>query len=177
MVNILSKYKKQCIIIGGIMTTILLIVYLRALFLPGLWHRDAFLYRQDDGSFKGSDVYAEYSMTIKPSDYGAVINFSVNDKVNNYQIKYDRSDLNRNVEVLENGIVICKGRAIGSENDWYIIDDEASLSDMISIRVGQEIPAEEELFPNYTRLYNWAVSDKRDMRGEPYMLFLYCSLV
>ncbi|MBR5614115.1 MAG: hypothetical protein IKW64_02280 [Clostridia bacterium] len=158
--------------IGYISAVVLIVVYLRALFLPGLWHGDAFLYRQEDGSFTGSDIYAEYNMTIKPADYGTDIEFSVNDKVNHYQVKYDKNDSSRNVEVLENQTVICKGRAIGEENNWIVFDDETGSSDMIDVRVGNEVPAEEELFPNYTILYNWAVSDKTDTRGEPYMLLL-----
>ena len=64
MTNILQKYKKQCIIVGIIITVILFIVYLWAMFIPGLWHGDAVLYKQDDGTFAGSDIYAEYNMTV-----------------------------------------------------------------------------------------------------------------
>ena len=112
----MSKYKKQCVIIGIIFAVVLFVIYLRALFLPGLWHGDAFLHKQEDGSFKGLDYYAQYDMTIKPTDYGTDIDFTVNNKVNHYQIKYDENDMNRKVEVLENGIVICKGKAIGEED-------------------------------------------------------------
>lgn len=172
MTNIFSKYKKLSIILGKVLVGVLFVLYMRTMLLPGFWHNDAFLYKQEDGTFTGADIYAEYKMTITPADYGTDIAFSVNNKVNNYKIKYDESDMNRLVEVFENGTVICKGRAVGSENNWHVIDDETGLSDMISVRVGNEIPTEEELFPNYTRLYNWAVSDKTDTRGEPYMLFL-----
>ena len=167
MVNIWNRHKKVCIISGIILGAIFLFIYLRALFLPGLWHGDAFLYCQADGSFKGSDFYAEYGMTIKPADYGTDINFSVNDTLKHYQIKYDENDMNRYIEVFEDGSLICKGRAIGVENNWIVMDDETGSSDMISIRVNNEPPTEEELFPNYSRLYNWAVSEKMDTRRIP----------
>lgn len=151
---------------------ILLAVYLRALFLQGLWHGDAFLYKQKNGSFVGSDAYAAYTMTIQDAVYGTDIDFSVNEIVNRYQIKYDENDLSREVEVLENGTTICKGTAVGIENDWIVIDKETGSSDMITVRVGNEVPTEAELFPNYSKLYNWAVSDKNDTRGNPYILFI-----
>ena len=151
---------------------ILLAVYLRALFLPGLWHGDAFLYRQKNGSFAGSDAYAAYTMTIQDAEYGTDIDFSVNETVNRYQIKYDENDLSREVEVLENGTTICMGTAVGIENDWIVIDKETGSSDMITVRVGNEVPTEAELFPNYSKLYNWAVSDTTDTRGNPYILFI-----
>lgn len=176
MIEFLNKHKKPCIIAGIVIVVVLLIIYLRAIFIPGLWHGDTFLYKQDDGSFAGSDVYAEYMLKIKPAEYGTDIEFSVNGKTNHYQVKYDNNDLNRNVEVLENGTVICKGQAIGDENNWFVIDNETGSSDLISVRVGNETPTEEELFPNYSRLYNWSVSEKYDTRGNPLMLFLIAIL-
>lgn len=170
MLNIVRRYKKQCIIIGVILCAFLLAAYLRALFLPGMWHGDAFLYRQKDGSFVGTDIYTDYKMTVSRYDNGAEIDFSVNDKTNHYEIKYD-NDLNRNVEVLENGTVIFKGKAIGNKNNYILIDNEKGTTD-VTIRVGNVPPTLEELFPGYTRLYNWAVSDKTDTRGNPYMLLL-----
>ena len=176
MVEFVSKHKRPCIIAGIVLAVALFAIYLRAMFLPGLWHGDAFLYKQGDGSFTGSDIYAEYKMNIRPADYGTDIDFSVNDKINHYQVKYDNDDPYRNVEVLENGTIVCKGKALGAENNWFVIDAETGSSDMISVRVGNEIPTEEELFPNYSRLYNWAVSDKTDTRGEPLMLFVIAFL-
>lgn len=176
MLEFISKHKKPCIIAGIILAVVLLIVYLRAMFLPGLWHGDAFLYKQDDGSFAGSDVYAEYKMNINSADYGTDIDFSVNDKTNQYQVKYDEDDPYRNVEVLENGTVICKGKALGEKNNWFVIDDETGSSDTISVRVGNETPTEEELFPSYTRLYNWSVNEDNDTRGNPWMLFMIAVL-
>lgn len=172
MTEFIKKHKKPCIIAGTVIIAILLIIYLRVIFLPGLWHQDAFLYKQPDGSFKGNDIYAEYTMKIDDTSYGKNIEFSVNGKTNHYQIKYDENDLHRNVEISENGVVICKGNAIGSENDWYVFDEKTGSSDMISIRVGNEVPKEEELFPNCSMLYNWSVRKKTDTRGEPWMLFL-----
>ena len=37
-------------------------VYLFAALRPGVWLRDAFLYRQADGSFSGKDAYAAYTL-------------------------------------------------------------------------------------------------------------------
>ncbi len=170
MTGILKKHKKKCIIAGVVLLIGLLIIYLRTLFLPGLWHGDTFLYKQDDGSFAGSDVFAEYKMTIKPADYGTDIDFSVNNKTNLYQIKYDKRDFKRSVEVLENGNVICRGKALGQDGDYIVIDDETGSSDVIVVRVENETPTEEELFPGYTDLYNWSVNEKYDTRGEPWAI-------
>ncbi len=172
MTNIFTRYKKQCIILGIVLAVVIFAVYLKAMFLPGLWHVDAFLYRQDDGSFVGADSYAKYQMTVEPADYGTNITFSVNDKTNHYQIKYDDDDMNRYVEILENGNVICKGKALDTGNDYIVFDDESGSSNTISVRASNEIPTEDELFPGSTRLYNWSVSEKNDTRGNPYMTIL-----
>jgi len=172
MIETISKHKRLYIVVGIVLALVFLAIYLRALFLPGYWHGDAFLYKQADGYFVGSDAYADYTMYMQPAGYGTDIDFTVNGKSNHYQVKYDKSDLNRNVEVLENGTVICKGRVVGDENNWFVIDDKTGSSDMISVRVGNEVPTEEELFPGYGRLYNWSVSEKYDTRGNPMMLIL-----
>ncbi len=172
MAEFISKHKKPCIIAGSVLIVVLLVIYLRAIFLLGLWHGETFLYKQDNGSFVGSDIYADYTMNIKSADYGTDIDFSVNDKTNHYQVKYDKDDPYRNVEVLENGIVICKGKALGAANDWYVLDDDSGFTDEIIVRVGNGAPTDEELFPGYTRLYNWSVNEDYDTRGNPGMLFL-----
>ncbi|MBQ7097782.1 MAG: hypothetical protein IJN96_06850 [Clostridia bacterium] len=51
MLEFAKRYKKPCIIAGIILVVIILIVYLKAVFAPGLWHGNAFLYLQKDGSF------------------------------------------------------------------------------------------------------------------------------
>ena len=171
MSELLNRYKKQCIIVSIILAVVLIVIYLRALFLPGMWYRDAFLYRQEDGSFSGSDFYAEYKMVIAHTDYGTDIQFSVNDKTNNYQIKYDENDFNRNVEIAENGNTTFNGTAYGSVDSWVLLDENHEMPDGITVRTSNDIPSEDELFPGYSTLYRWSVSDKTDTRGEPYMLF------
>ena len=42
----------------------LMILYLCAASRPGVWLRDAFLYRQTDGSFAGRDEYGIYALPI-----------------------------------------------------------------------------------------------------------------
>lgn len=172
MAEWISGHKKQCIIALGIIAVILAVLYFRALFLPGLWHGDTFLYKQADGSFTGSDFYGDYKMVIKEAEFGTDIEFSVNDKTNNYQVLFEEYDFERKVEVLENGNTICKGKAMDLGGYYVVFDDETGSSDVISIRVEDEIPDEEELFPTCSRLYTWSVSDKTDIRGNLYMVFL-----
>lgn len=169
--RIFNNHRKLCFIIGTVVAAALLILYLHALFMPGLWYGDAFLYRQSDGSFSGSDLYADYEMVITPADYGTDIQFSVNDKTNYYQIKYNENDFNRNVEVSENGNTIFNGTAYGFADSWILLDENHKMPDGITVRTSNHVPTEDELFPSYSTLYSWSVSDKTDTRGEPSMLF------
>ena len=43
----------------------LMILYLCAASRPGVWQRDAFLYRQTDGSFAGRDEYGIYALVVR----------------------------------------------------------------------------------------------------------------
>lgn len=172
MNEIFEKHKRIYTIIGIFLMLVVLVLYLYALFIPGVWHGDAFLYQQKDGSFKGSDLYAEYKMNIEKTDEGKAIIFSVNDTVKRYDILYDLTDTHRNVKVLENGSVIFSGMAYGTKKQFILLDGESGPTDMVSVRVDSTVPSEEELFPVCSKLYNWSVSEKYDTRGNAAMLFL-----
>ena len=172
MRKMMNKYKKQCIVTGIIAVILLIVVYLRALFLPGLWHQDAFLYRIDEKTFKGSDMFATYNMHIKPAEYGADIEFSVNDKTKHYRIEYNDVEYESDVEIFEDGNSVFKGKTFGNADGWMLLDGDFLSADGIVVRTSNYYPTEEELFPGYTKLFNWAVTDKTDTRGEAYMLIL-----
>lgn len=172
MARLFEKYKKQCVILGIIVLCIIFVAYLSALFQAGFWHGDAFLYEQEDGSFKGSDIYAEYKMKISAADYGADIDFYVNDKLNHYKIKYSGNDFQRDVEITENDNTIFEGSAFYSNKNWILHQKNTELPSDIKVYTGNYVPTEEELFPGYTKLYDWTVAEKTDIRGNAYMLIL-----
>lgn len=163
-----QEHKKKCIITGAIIAGILVIVYLYAMFMPGVWHRDAFLYRQKDGSFAGKDTYAEYEMEIVPTDEGAEISFSVDEREMQYRVigRKGRQD----IQIYKNDAMVFKGSPVSMGDHYELLDEEGYLKDALQITFNNEMPAETELFPNCTQLYNWAVMDDHDTRGNPGML-------
>ena len=54
--------KKTSCLLCVLTALLLAVLYLWAALRPGVWLRDAFLYRQADGSFSGKDAYAAYTM-------------------------------------------------------------------------------------------------------------------
>ena len=163
-----EKYGKFFKAGGVIIAVCLFIVYLLAIFKPGLWYGDAFLYQNDDGTFAGSDIYADYKMKITPKDYGTDIDFSINDKEFYYQLKY--GDDTR-VQVVKDGETMFDGNAFPSGDEWILIDESEDLVDVVVKRYGNT-PTEEELLPNRTMLYNWAMAEDLDTRGEPAMILI-----
>ena len=81
-------------------------VYLYCLFLPGIWHGDAFLYLdKKSGSFSGSDKYAHYSMKITPHKNETDIEFSVNGEKRVYGItKGETTVITQNGEQVLSGL-------------------------------------------------------------------------
>lgn len=170
MAHFFSTHKKLCIIEGVILAVLLLALYLYAAFLPGVWHRDAFLYLQKDGSFTGSDLYAEYKMSIDAKENGAEIDFSVNDITKNYKIDYNLNDMS--AQISENDTVVFEGTAVSMGDSYILMDNNNEHLNMVTVIVGGVTPKTEELFPNYTRIFNLAVDNKYDVRGNLMMLFL-----
>lgn len=171
----LDNHKKACTIAVITLVSVLLAIYLYALFLPGIWHENAFLYKLSDNNFVGSDNYAQYKMTVLPDNENTVIYFSVNDTTNKYEIK----NSSPSVEIYKNGEHAFKGEAMAVDNGYILFDENKNMDDVIDIRAGNEIPSEEELFPSYSRLYTLAVSQKYDTRGNLFMLFgvLICGII
>lgn len=56
----------------------LMILYLCAASRPGVWLRDAFLYRQTDGSFAGRDEYGIYALTVTAAEHETQAVFAMN---------------------------------------------------------------------------------------------------
>lgn len=167
--TIYKKHKKLCLTGIGIFSLLFLGIYLSMLFQPGYWHFDAFMAKQDNGVFTGSDFYGSYQMQIDRTDNGADIIFSVDDVSKEYRIT--EIDTGKNVYIYENGTLVFHGYNIdaGNQEAWLI---SYGNDDTIHVRVfaSNTKPSPEELFPSYSRLYNCAMSDKTETRGEPAML-------
>lgn len=175
--TIFQRHKKVCVIIGIVLILALSVLYLYAMLLPGVWHGDAFLYRQKDGSFAGSETYGHYykmnyKMNIEKTDDGADVSFSVNDTKREYDIIHNTNDIDRSVKIFENGELVFEGRAHDRGGEYLLLDENYDMADSIRIYVDNQVPDEEELFPGYTRLYNWSIAEKYDIRGNPAALFV-----
>ena len=65
--------KKTSCLLCVLTALLLAVLYLWAALRPGVWLRDAFLYRQADGSFSGKDAYAAYTMQVAQMENGAEV--------------------------------------------------------------------------------------------------------
>ena len=65
--------KKTSCLLCVLTALLLTVLYLWAALRPGVWLRDAFLYRQADGSFSGRDAYAAYTMRVAQTENGAEV--------------------------------------------------------------------------------------------------------
>ena len=171
--NIFRTHKKLCIIFASILATVLLAFYLYAACLPGIWHRDTFLYLQDDGSFSGNSSFFDYEMNISQNNTGSDITFRVNDTVRTYRIISD--EYGRDVEIYEDGVSVFKGQAAGRGDSAMLIDNDEGLVDFsVSVSTSNDfftVPNEEEQFPSYTALYVHAMRENTDRRGNLLMAF------
>lgn len=162
MKRIFQEHKRVCMIIGVILAVIVLEIYLYAFFQTGVWHRDAFLYKQSDGSFIGSDSDADYEMYICPTDKGAEISFAANGTVNQYQI-FQKHEIPK-VEIYKNDKLVFKGSMVEMGDTYMCMEENGNVL--------YDIQRVDELFPDYGRLYAWAVAEKYDFRGNIAVLLI-----
>ncbi len=165
-----KNHKKLCSTLIIIIAVILLGTYLWALLRPGIWHGKAFLYRQADGSYAGWDIHGKYAMDISRTDSGGSIDFTVNGEKKSYEIA--EASNSSDVQIFQDGQIIFDGSVILIGKSFMLEDKNGDINDIISVRAGNYVPTNDELFPSCTKLYNWIVAPRDDTRGDPSALIV-----
>ncbi len=168
MKNYLSSNKNKIFFSLGICAfAVLLVFYIYALTRPGVWHGKTFLYLQDNASYVGNGAYFDYNMTIDEQPDGTDISFSVDDLTRKYFIQSENDG--RSVTIYEDDELVFEGfyqsGFLMNEND-IDIQIHATTSNIIIM------PKKEDYFPTRTHLYEWAVMDKPEMRGN--FVYVFC---
>ena len=168
-----QSHKKSILIAATVCSTLLTAIYLVTLFWPGYWYDGAFLSKQANGSFAGSNDFSTYQMQISRTNNNADIVFTANGLTKEYQISGTNDP--QNIYIYENGNRIFHGQALSSGDKYMLIGDNGSLDIQIGVFAGsygstQTAPPAEELFPSATWLYNCATNVASDHRGEPLLL-------
>lgn len=138
-------------------------VYLFAALRPGVWLRDAFLYRQADGSFSGKDAYAAYTLQLSGTESEAEAVFTLDGETRHYRIEAKDS---AEVKLYQDGALIFAGSALGDPGDAILWrEDDGDLADEVKVIVNGEYQ-KADLWPSCGWLYNVAVGGRRETRGS-----------
>ncbi len=184
MKDFIKEHKKICIL-AGIAFAVLFVLYLYALFRPGYWLRDVFLYKKSEAIFGSLEVYsghdainsADYELTMAKDGITTYMAFTVNETERFYEIISDNSKgYYPAVTIFENEEQIFTG----TYNAYLKYENGEPFEPLISFGYGPYTPTEEELFPSYNWLYNVSQSAKTEIRGEPIWLIfmiIYAGLV
>lgn len=171
-----DRRKKILTIAAVTALVILFFIYLYAVSRPGVWHGDAFLYRQKDGSWRGSDAFANYEMQITYGFECTQIRFAVNDTVNDYNVFHTpiHNTPQWDIEITENGASVFKGKTV-STSPVMLLDENENLDIHFSVSTTSdffEVPTTEELFPTYSKLTAWSFGESYSVRGNLVMLIM-----
>lgn len=106
--------KKTSCLLCVLTALLLAVLYLWAALRPGVWLRDAFLYRQADGSFSGKDAYAAYTMQVAQTENGAEVDFTLDGETRRYRLESKAEGMSDpGVKIEQDGVVIFTGTALG----------------------------------------------------------------
>ena len=145
----------------------LMILYLCAASRPGVWLRDAFLYRQTDGSFAGRDEYGIYALTVTAAEHETQAVFAMNGETIQYRIVTSSQE---NVQIYQDDRKIFAGQAIGEPGDAVLWAENGQLADDIHVVVNGEYQ-QQDLLPTCQWLYNIAVGGRMETRGNLWSLW------
>ncbi len=150
-------------------------IYLWAMFRPGVWLQDVFLYRQADGSFSGKDADFSYTMQLTRTEDGAEVQFALDGETKTYRILADLVPgawSTPDVKIYEGENLLFEGEAQGDPGDallWNAEDD--ALADGVNVIANGEYQ-KSDLWPTCTWLYNVAIGGRQETRGNPGFLIL-----
>lgn len=150
--------KKTSCLLCVLTALLLAVLYLWAALRPGVWLRDAFLYRQADGSFSGKDAYAAYTMQIAQTGNGAEVEFTVDGETRHYRLE-------------------SKAEGMSDPGDAILWrEEDGGLADDVNVIVNGEYQRS-DLWPSCNWLYNVAVGGRRETRGSVAFLLPIGALV
>ena len=132
--------KKTSCLLCVLTALLLAVLYLWAALRPGVWLRDAFLYRQADGSFSGKDAYAAYTMQIAQTENGAEVDFTMDGETRHYRLESKAEGMSDpGVKIEQDGVVIFTGTALGDPGDAILWrEDDGGLADEVNVIVNGE---------------------------------------
>lgn len=159
--------KKTSCLLCVLTALLLTVLYLWAALRPGVWLRDAFLYRQADGSFSGKDAYAAYTMQIAQTGNDAEVEFTLDGETRHYRLESKAEGMSDpGVKIEQDGVVIFTGTALGDPGDAILWrEDDGGLADEVNVIVNGEYQRS-DLWPICNWLYNVAVGGRRETRGS-----------
>ncbi len=141
---------------------VLVAVYLVAFFKPGVWHRNAFLYREDPLTYSGMDEFAYYHLKVTPHENGANLSFTVNDTTRAYAVETSGDA----VTIQEGETPIFSGKVLPFGDTYMLENENGELEMPLTVIAAGVTPEEEELFPNVNQLYEWAIVREDGVRGD-----------
>lgn len=141
---------------------VLLTVYFVAFFKPGVWHRNAFLYREEPLVYVGMDEFVYYHLQVEPKENGANLCFTVNDTTREYAVE----TAGEAVSIREGGTVLFSGKVLPFGDTYMLENENGELEMPLTVIAGGVMPEEEELFPNVNQLYEWAIVREDNVRGD-----------
>ena len=144
----------------------LMILYLCAASRPGGWLRDAFLYRQTDGSFAGRDEYGIYALTVTAAEHETQAVFAMNGETIQYRIVTSSQE---NVQIYQDDRKIFAGQAIGEPGDAVLWAENGQLADDIHVVVTGEYQ-QHDVLPTGQWLYKVAGGGRMETRGNLWFL-------
>ena len=128
-------------------------VYLSAMFRPGIWFGDSFLYRSGEGLYQQKDGFC--SLELRPTSEGARAVFRIGEEQREYRL----STRTRMTEVFEDGRLKFRGTVQPGGKDGPVFLNERG--------VPIDPPAEGGPFPDFRQIYGWAMGRGEGRRGNP----------
>lgn len=148
-----KNHRKICVVACAVAVLLVLCAYLFTAFRVGVWYKDVFLYRQQDGTFSGEKDSVSYSLHVSSGEVGKMVTFSVNGKARTYRVVENDPDTGES-SVYEGKELLFRGMAVPMDGYYLLTEKENETGD-------------------YTAVYNTVRVDSGEPLGFPDAAFVY----
>lgn len=178
MAQFFARHKRLFAVLVAALGAVCAALYLRAMFLPGLWFGDIFLYKRADGSFAGSAGQNSCQMQREGVGNEVQISFTLNGVTNEYELLRGSGD---SLTIHTNGAQTFDGTLYQTGGSYMALSSDGSDGGIVEITVTTQSGAgesEELSFPSSSWLASAAFGEKLDTRGRPvYLLAIVLTAV
>ena len=153
--DFIRKHRELALMLAAVVLLAVATV-VSAMLRPGIWFGETFLYETGDGTYLERDGWS--ALEVKPTTEGARAVFRMGEESREYRL----TTRTRMTEIFQDGRLKFRGTVQPEGEGFRFLNERGEPI---------EAPESGDGFPDFRRVYTWAMGGDTGRRGNPWVLF------